>query len=94
MLAVTADELVLVALTPGLKLKPAGVLARIPLGQVRGCELKRAFAASPLTVTFHDDSRWQLEVARLDLKSGKKLAAAISAQAQQDQRIPRPVGDS
>jgi hypothetical protein len=28
-LAITADELVLVGLTPGLRLKPAGVLARI-----------------------------------------------------------------
>ena len=93
-LAVTEDELVLVGLTPGLTLKPAGVLRRVPLSEVRTCELKRARLASPLTITFRDGSRWLLEVARLDLSSGKKLAAAFSSQSQSGGRVPRPVGDS
>jgi hypothetical protein len=94
MLAATKDELVLVGLTPGLTLKPAGVLGRVPLGEVQSCELKRARLASPLTITFRDGGSWLLEVARLDLKGGKRLAAAVSSQSQRDQRIPRTVGDS
>jgi hypothetical protein len=94
MLAVTEDELVLIALTPGLTLKPAGVLRRVPLAEVRTCELKRARMASPLTITFRDGSRWLLEVARLDLNSGKKLAATVSGQSQTGQRMPRPVNGS
>jgi hypothetical protein len=90
MLAVTEDELVLVGLTPGLTLKPAGVLRRIPLGEVQSCELKRARIASPLTITFRDGSSWLLEVARLDRNAGRKLAAAISSQSQASQRVPRP----
>jgi len=93
-LAVTTDELVLVGLTPGLTLKPAAAVGRVPLGEVQSCAFKRAPIASPLTITFRDGSRWLLEVARLDRNGGKKLAAAVSSQSHRDQRIPRPVGDS
>ena len=91
MLAVTEDELVLIGLTPGLTLKPSGVLRRVSVGEVQTCELKRAGIASPLTITFRDGTRWLLEVARLDLHRGKKLAAAVSGQLQSGQRTPRPV---
>ena len=94
MLAVTKDELVLVGLTPGLTLKPAAVLGRAPIDLVQSCELKRARLTSPLTITFRDGGSWRLEVARLDLNGGKKLAAAVSSQSQTAGRIPRPVGDS
>jgi hypothetical protein len=93
-LAVTEDELVLVSLTDGLRQKAAGVLRRVPLSEVRTCELKRARLASPLTITFRDGGSWLLEVARLNLADGKRLAAAVSSQSQRGQRIPRPVGDS
>jgi hypothetical protein len=94
MLAVTEDELVLVGLTPGLTLKPAGLLGRVPLGEVQACELKRARMTSPLTITFRDGGSWLLEVARLDLNGAKKLAAAVSGQSQTGRRVPRPVSDS
>jgi hypothetical protein len=94
MLAVTKDELVLVNLTHGLKVKPTGVLGRVPLGEVQSCELKRARMTSPLTITFRDGGSWRLEVAPLDLGDGKRLAAAVSGQSQVGQRIPGPVSDS
>jgi hypothetical protein len=87
-LAITEDELVLVGLTPGVTLKPSGVLSRVPLSDVQACELKRARLSSPLTVTFRDGGRWLLEVARLDLPRGKKLAAAFSARSQTEERVP------
>jgi len=87
-LAITEDELVLVGLTAGLTLKPSGVLGRVPLSDVQACELKRARLSSPLTVTFRDGGQWLLEVARLDLARGKKLAAAFSARSQTGQRVP------
>ena len=88
MLAVTKDELVLISLTPGLTLKPAGVLRRVPLSEVQACELKRARMASPLTITFRDGGSWLLEVARLDLNGAKKLAATVSGQSQTGPRMP------
>jgi hypothetical protein len=91
-LAVTEDELVLVGLTSGLAQKQAGVISRVPLGEVQACELKCARLTSPLTITFRDGGSWLLEVARLDLNGGKKLAA--SSQPQQDQRVPRPADNS
>jgi hypothetical protein len=87
-LAITEDELVLVGMTPGLTLKPSGVLGRVPLSDVQACELQRARLSSPLTVTFRDGRRWLLEVARLDLPRAKKLAAAFSARSQTGQRVP------
>jgi hypothetical protein len=61
---------------------------------VRTCDLKPARLTSPLTITFRDGGSWLLEVARLNLNGGKRLAAAVSSQSQSGQRIPRPVGDS
>jgi hypothetical protein len=58
---------------------------------VQAGELKRARITSPLTITFRDGGSWLLEVARLDLKGAKKLAAAVSGQSQTGRRMPRPV---
>jgi hypothetical protein len=83
LLAVTKDELVLVALR---RKTPAQVIARVPLGEVRDFDLDRARGVWPLTITFGDGETWRLEVPR----SNKKAASAVAAVVRGQGRLSYP----
>jgi hypothetical protein len=77
LLAVTKDELVLVALR---RKTPAQVIARVPLGEVRDFDLDRARGVWPLTITFGDGETWRLEVPRFNKKAASAVAAVVRGQ--------------
>jgi hypothetical protein len=79
LLAVTKDEIVLVSLR---RRKPAGVIRRLPLGEVRAFDLERARGVWPLTITLGDGDTWRLEVPRFNKKAASAVAAAVSGQGQ------------
>jgi hypothetical protein len=79
-LAVTADELVLVGRTAR---SPAGAIARVPLREVATFDLKHARIVWPLTITFRNGDAWMLEVPRFSKKAATAVAAVVAGQPQQ-----------
>ncbi|WP_421118767.1 hypothetical protein ACE2AJ_15570 [Aquihabitans daechungensis] len=77
-LAVTSDEVVLVATKPALVgHKPVAVLARAPRHTVSGIDLAGSGAGRSLIVGFQDGSVWELEVPALRSKEAEQVAAAF-----------------
>ncbi len=87
LLAVTKDELALVSLKAR---APAGVIARVPLSEVRAFDLSRARGVWPLTITFGDGDIWRLEVPRHNKKAASAIAAVVSGQRQSSSPGPGP----
>jgi hypothetical protein len=79
LLAVTKDDLVLVRLR---RSTPTGVIARVPLREVRAFELDHARGVWPLTITFGDGDTWRLEVPRFNKKAASAVAVAVSGRGQ------------
>jgi hypothetical protein len=80
LLAVTEDELVLIRLKG--RSTPAGVIARIPLGEVTTFDLEHARGVWPLTITFRDGDTWRLEIPRFNKKAASTVSAAVSGPGQ------------
>jgi hypothetical protein len=80
LLTVTRDELVLVRLKG--RSTPAGVIARVPLGEVRAFDLGHARGVWPLTITFGDGDTWRLEIPQFNKKTASAVAAAVGRQGQ------------
>jgi hypothetical protein len=79
-LALTKDEFALVELKSGLvKLKPVGVVARMPRSQVASAELGSGVSVMPLTISFTDGTRWDWEVPRPSKKHAEELVAALKS---------------
>ncbi len=90
-LAVTADELVLVGRATGSKARPSNrAIARVPLREVATFDLQHARIVWPLTITFRNGDAWMLEIPRFAKKGAKAVATAVAGQLQQDQRTSRP----
>jgi hypothetical protein len=88
LLAVTKDALVLVSLKPGGskgmgKLRPAEVVARVSLGEIRTFDLEHARVVWPLTITLHNGDIWRLEVPRFNKKDATAVAAIVNGQSPQ-----------
>jgi hypothetical protein len=79
LIAVTKDELALVSLKAR---APAGVIARVPLSEVKAFDLVGARGVWPLTITFGDGDIWRLEVPRRNKKAARAVAAVVSGQGQ------------
>ncbi len=77
LLAVTKDELALVSLKAR---APAGVIARVPLSQVRAFDLGRARGVWPLTIRLGDGAIWRLEVPRFNKKAASAIAVVVTGQ--------------
>jgi hypothetical protein len=77
LLAVTKDELALVSLKAR---APAGVIARVPLSEVRAFDLGRARGVWPLTITLGNGDIWRLEVPRFNKKAARAVAVVVSGQ--------------
>jgi hypothetical protein len=80
LLAVTRDELALISLKAR---APAGVIARVPLGQVKAFDLGHARGVWPLTITFGNGDNWRLEIPRFNKKAAGAVALAVSGHDQQ-----------
>ncbi len=77
-LALTSDEVVLVATKPALVgHKPVTVLGRAPRRAISGFDLETTGTSRHLTVSFGDGSAWELEVPALRAKDAQSVAAAI-----------------
>jgi hypothetical protein len=87
LLAVTRDELALVSLKAR---APAGVIARVPLSEVRAFDLVRARGVWPLTITLGNGDLWRLEVPRRNKKAARAVAAAVSSLGQLSSPGPGP----
>ena len=87
LLAVTKDELALVSLKAR---APAGVIARIPLSEVRAFDLSRGRGVWPLIITLGDGDIWRLEVPRFNKKAARAVAAVVSGQGQLSAAGPGP----
>jgi len=87
LLAVTKDELALVSLKAR---APAGVIARVPLSEVRAFDLVRARGVWPLSITLGNGDSWRLEVPRRNKKAARAVAAAVSGQGQLSSPGPGP----
>ena len=79
LLAVTKDELALVSLKAR---APAGVIARVPLSEVKAFDLGRARGVWPLTITLGNGDIWRLEVPRRNKKAARAVAVVVSGQGQ------------
>jgi hypothetical protein len=77
LLAVTKDELALVSLKARV---PAGVIAQVPLNEVRAFDLGRARGVWPLTITLGNGDIWRLEVPRRNKKAARAVAAVAAGQ--------------
>lgn len=76
-IALTADELALVKLKPGLvSTKMDEVMLRVPRAEVASVEMGGGFS-SALTVTLNDGGQWLLEVPKVSKKDAEKLVAEI-----------------
>ncbi len=81
-LALTKDEFALVQLKSGLvKLKPVGVVARMPRSQIASAELGSGVSVMPLTISFADGTRWDWEVPRPSRKHAEELVEALKSSA-------------
>lgn len=87
LIAVTKDELALVSLKAR---APAGVIARVPLSEVKAFDLVGARGVWPLTITFGDGDIWRLEVPRRNKKAARAVAAVVSGQGQPSSPAPVP----
>jgi hypothetical protein len=77
-LAVTADELALIGLKRAAKLDLQEVIARVPRKEVASAELRGGGIYSPpLTITFVNGDRWELEVPLVLKKHGREVVAAL-----------------
>jgi hypothetical protein len=77
-LALTADELALVALKAGLVSTKLGeVLMRVPRAEVASAEMGGGFS-SALTVTLHDGGQWLLEVPKVSKKDAERLVSELT----------------
>jgi hypothetical protein len=86
-LAVTKDELALVSLKAR---APAGVIARVPLSEVRAFDLVRARGVWPLTITLGNGDIWRLEVPRRNKKAAAAVGVVVSGQGQPSSPGPGP----
>jgi hypothetical protein len=87
LLAVTKDELALVSLKAR---APAGVIARVPLSEVRAFDLGRARGVWPLTITLGNGDIWRLEVPRHNKKAATAVGVVVSGQGQPSSPGPGP----
>jgi len=77
-LAVTSEEVVLVATKPALVgHKPVVVLGRVPRRWVSAVELAGTGTSRSLIVGFQDGSVWELEVPALRAKDAEQVAAVF-----------------
>jgi hypothetical protein len=89
LLAVTKDELALVSLTAR---APAGVIARVPLSELRNFDLERSRGVWPLTITLGNGDIWRLEVPRGNKKAARAVAVMVSGQPSYQGYGPPPRG--
>jgi hypothetical protein len=79
-LALTKDEFAVVELKSGLvKLKPVGVVVRMPRSQVTSAELGSSVSVMPLTISLADGTRWDWEVPRPSRKQAEKLVEVLNS---------------
>jgi hypothetical protein len=76
-LAVTAEEVALIAIKGVLASKLAEPIERVPRDEVASAELGPGLAPS-LTVTFRGGQRWRFEVARIMKKSAQAVVDALA----------------
>jgi hypothetical protein len=65
------------------KLRPAEVVARVSLGEVRTFDLEHARVVWPLTITFRNGDIWRLEVPRFNKKDATAVATVVNGQSPQ-----------
>ena len=75
-LAVTAEELALVKIRPGMTIKAVGVIARVPRRALKAVGWHRG-VVSPLMIVFGSGAEWHLEVPTFNAKSGVKVVHAL-----------------
>jgi hypothetical protein len=81
LLAVTASEISLIKLRPGLtSLKQGEVLARLPRNEAVSAELGEGLNA-PMTITFSDGTTWQFEVGWNLRKDAEAVISALGVSA-------------
>ena len=77
LLAVTAEEIVLVSMVGAITLKPKEVVARAPRTQVRAMSVGGGVTSTRVTVLFADDTAWIVEVPKNTARQARAVAAEL-----------------
>ena len=77
LLAVTADDIVLVSMVGAITLKPKDVVARVPRSRVRAMSVGGGVTSTRVAVLFADDTAWVVEVPKNTAKQARAVAAEL-----------------
>lgn len=77
LLAVTADEVVLVSMAGAITLKPKEVVARVPREQIAAMDVGGGITATRVVLLFSDNTAWVVEVPKNMARQARAVAAEL-----------------